>query len=311
MIYTCTFNPSLDYIMTLDKEGIQIGSLNRAKKTVIGPGGKGINVSILLSNIGVESTLFGFVAGFTGIYLIEELKKFPKLNLQFTQVEGLTRINVKLKENQETEINGNGPTIQKDDYNRMLNQFKALNEEDIVILSGSAPLGCENIYADVSSILHQKGIRFIVDANKRSLLSTLRYKPFLIKPNIHELEELFNVQINSLDEIIAYGNEARKLGAQNVLISLGGDGSILISDEGIYKASVPEGELVNSVGAGDSMVAGFVYRYTETNNLVSAYQYAAACGSATAYSLGIANKALIEELLGQIQIEKIEEMNML
>lgn len=306
MIYTCTFNPSLDYILTLDDQDLHIGSLNRSKEAVINPGGKGINVSILLSNLGVENTLFGFIAGFTGQYLLDLLKEKPFLNLRFIEVDGLTRINVKLKGKQETEINAPGPLIQPMDYQRMLDRFRDLTPEDFVILSGSAPRGCENLYSDVASILHRHNIPFVVDANKCSLLSTLRYHPLLIKPNIYELEDIFNVKINSLGEVIAYGEEARKLGAQNVLISLGEEGSILVSEQGIYRANVPKGELIHSIGAGDSMVAGFVYKYQKTHDLIQAYHYAAACGSATAYSPGIASQSMINKLLDEIDIQRIE-----
>jgi 1-phosphofructokinase len=307
MIYTCTLNPSIDYVVKLDSN-LELGETNRAHRESFHPGGKGINVSIVLNNLGVKSDLLGFLGGFTGQYIENELKHMKYMKLHFTPVVGNTRINIKLKGASETEINANGPIITDQNYEQLLEKIGKISKNDLFILSGSIPSTIKHhVYEDIAEQVHKKKAILIVDSRKDNILETLKYKPFLIKPNKAELNEIFSVQVQSDSEVIHFAKRLQEMGAQNVLVSLGADGAILVTEKTVLKANVPPGQLVNSVGSGDSMIAGFVYEYHKTKDYDEALKTASACGSATAYSEGLATREKIEQLRPIIQIRRIEE----
>lgn len=300
MIYTVTFNPSLDYIVKVDN--FKLGSVNRTTREDIYAGGKGINVSIVLSNLGYESKALGFTAGFTG----EEIEKRVRekgISSEFIKLnEGLSRINVKMKSNEESEINGNGPNITKEAIDELFAKLNTLKEEDILVLAGSIPSSLpSDIYEKIMAMLKDKNIKIVVDATKDLLLNVLKYKPFLIKPNNHELGEMFNVELKNDEEIIHYGKKLLEMGAENVLISMAGDGAIFLAEDGkVYKSGVPKGIVKNSVGAGDSMVAGFIAGYLGNKDLEKAFKMGVATGSASAFSEELAKKSEVENLLKEI-----------
>lgn len=301
MIYTITFNPALDYIVRVDE--FKLGQVNRTSYEEVYAGGKGINVSIVLNNLDVENVALGYIAGFTGEEIKNKVKSmgcktdFIKLN------NGMSRINVKLKSNEESEINAQGPDITDTDLNKLYEKLDLLKEGDFLVLAGSIPKSLpENIYEIIMGRLENKGVNIIVDATGDLLLNVLKYKPFLIKPNHHELGDLFKVEIKNDEEIIKYAKELKEMGARNVLISMAGDGAIFITEDNrVIKSEVPKGKLVNSVGAGDSMVAGFIAGYLKNNNLEDAFKMGVATGSASAFSEGLATKDKVYELLKEIQ----------
>lgn len=296
MIYTVTFNPALDYLVNVDR--FTLGAVNRTVQEHIFYGGKGINVSAVLANLGYESVALGFVAGFTG----EEMERGVK-TLGFGSdfihvVKGMTRINVKLKAEQETEINGIGPEITAGDVEQLFDKLDRLGQGDILILSGSIPtILSDTIYEEIMARLDGRGVRIVVDATKDLLLNVLRYHPFLIKPNNHELGEMFGVELHSDEEIVHYARILQERGAVNVLISMAGDGAILVAEDGrVLKRKPPKGTVRNSVGAGDSMVAGFVAGYLGSGDYAEALKLGTASGSASAFSDGLATKADIMNL---------------
>jgi 1-phosphofructokinase len=301
MIYTITFNPALDYIVRVDE--FKLGQVNRTSYEEVYAGGKGINVSIVLNNLNVENIALGYIAGFTGEEIENKVKSmgcktdFIKLN------NGMSRINVKLKSNEESEINGQGPDITDSDLYKLYEKLDLLKEGDILVLAGSIPKTLpENIYEIIMERLENRRVKIIVDATGDLLLNVLKYKPFLIKPNHHELGDLFNIKIKNEEEIIKYAKELKEMGARNVLISMAGDGAIFITEDNrIIKSEVPKGNLVNSVGAGDSMVGGFIAGYLKNNNLEDAFKMGVATGSASAFSEGLATKDKVYELLKEIQ----------
>lgn len=300
MIYTITFNPALDYISQVDK--FEIGKINRTKTEKILPGGKGLNVSTVLKNLGIKSTALGFIAGFTG----DELKKDIEqrgIKTDFIKVEkGITRINVKISSKEETALNGNGPEIAEEDIKKLLGKIEKIKKEDMVILAGNIPKCINNnIYEIICKTLEQNNVRFIVDATKELLMNVLKYKPFLIKPNKEELEETFNEKIETKEDIVAHAKKLQSMGAQNVLISLGGDGAILVTtkDE-VYFSKAPKGKVVNTVGAGDSMVAGFIAGYEKSGDLEQAFKMGIATGSASAFSMHLATEEEVADLLKEI-----------
>ena len=300
MINTITLNPSLDYIVKVDD--FKAGHVNRTSKEDIYPGGKGINVSIVLKNLGVKNRALGFTAGFTGEE-IEKLVANHGVDNEFIRLEkGMSRINVKLKSKEESEINGMGPDISKNDIEKLYEKLEALKAGDFVVLAGSIPNTLpDDIYETIMKDFKDKEINFVVDATKDLLLNVLKYKPFLIKPNHHELGEMFNVKLNSKDEIITYAKKLQEIGARNVIISMAGDGAILIEENGeITISDTPKGTLVNSVGAGDSMVGGFLAGIAENKNIKEAFKIGVATGSASAFSEGLATRDKVEELLKQL-----------
>lgn len=300
MIYTITFNPSLDYIVNCDD--FKLGETNRTNKELIYPGGKGINVSIVLSNLGMDTTALGFLAGFTGKE-IQRLILEKGINNEMIWIdEGYSRINLKLRSNEESELNGMGPFIDKKAIDELFNKLAKLTDKDILCLSGSIPSSMPNtMYSDIMSFLQDKGIKIVVDATKDLLMNVLKYKPFLIKPNNHELGELFNVKISSRDEVEPYARKLQELGARNVLVSMAKDGAVLLDENGnVYKSEAVKGKVVNSVGAGDSMVAGFIYGYLKYNDYLEAFKYGLASGSASAFKDDLANKEDILKLYNEL-----------
>lgn len=297
MIYTVTFNPSLDYIINLKQ--LHTGAINRASQTKILGGGKGINVSIVLKNLGTESVALGFTAGFTGREITRQIEGFGCRHDFIELPAGASRINVKIKAGQETEINGQGPLIAPDALNSLFQKLEKLVPSDTLVLAGSIPNTLpDDIYENIMQKLAGKDIRIIVDATCSLLVKVLKYKPFLIKPNNHELGEIFNVTLKTTEEIILHAKKLQDLGAQNVLVSMAGDGAILLTqDQTVYTSKAPAGTVVNSVGAGDSMVAGFLAGFLETNDLLKAFRMSVATGSASAFSENLATKPEVDALL--------------
>ena len=297
MVYTVTFNPSIDYVVKLND--FSEGKVNRTDSEMILPGGKGINVSMVLNNLGIENTAIGFVAGFTGNEIEKTLKE-TGCNTRFIHIpEGMSRINVKIKAVKETEINGQGPNISNEYLDKLMDIIMELKEEDILVLAGSIPASLpSSVYMDIMIKLEGKRIKTVVDATGKLLVNVLKYKPFLIKPNNHEMEEIFNTVIETEDELVKYGKKLLDMGAQNVLISRAAKGAILICGDGnvIYGRAV-EGKAVNSVGAGDSMVAGFICGYMEEQDFNHALKMGLAAGSASAFSDGLATRQEVEKLL--------------
>lgn len=304
MIYTVTLNPSLDYIVELDE--VHLGGLNRSHNESKFPGGKGINVSQVLKRVGVVSKALGFVGGFTGAH-IEDFLKNNGIETDFVRVDEDTRINVKLRANEETEVNAKGPTISARDFESLKNQVRSLNNEDVLILAGSIPSSMpSNTYEQLAEICQQTGAKCIVDAEGDLLKSILSFSPFLIKPNHHELSGFFDVEITSAEQAIPYAKELVKMGAHNVIVSLADKGAVFVNKDIILIANTPKGELKSSVGAGDSMVAGFIAKYQETNDYRKAFRFSVASGSATAFSMGLCTKEKIIDVLAQVEIQ--EEM---
>lgn len=301
MIYTITFNPALDYIVKMDK--FDLGHVNRTTREDVYAGGKGINVSIVLNNLSVENKALGFIAGFTGEEIERRVREFG-CDTDFVRLKnGMSRINVKMKADVESEINGGGPDISNEALDELYLKLNALKSGDILVLAGSIPKTLPvDIYERIMKKYGDRDIKFIVDTTGESLLKVLSYKPFLIKPNHHELAELFNVKINSQQEIVEYGKKLQEMGAENVLISMAGDGAILIKSNGeaIY-SEVPKGVLKNSVGAGDSMVAGFIAGFIKEEKLEDGFIMGVATGSASAFSEGLATKDKVEELLAELK----------
>ena len=297
MIYTVTFNPALDYVIRMEK--LDLGMVNRSSAEAIFYGGKGINVSTVLNNIGVESVALGFVAGFTGREIEEGVKALGVTTDFIHLPEGLSRINVKIKAEQETEINGQGPQIKMEQVEGLFEQLERLKEGDCLVLAGTCPASLpSDIYEQIMERLQGRDIHIVVDATKDLLLNVLKYHPFLIKPNNHELGEMFHTVLQSDEEIIAYAKKLQDMGARNVLVSMAGDGAILVTEtDEVHKIGVPKGTVVNSVGAGDSMVAGFIASYFREHDYLKALKYGTATGSATAFSEGLAPKEKVEELL--------------
>ena len=294
MIYTVTFNPSLDYIVSVDD--FKLGLTNRTSSELILPGGKGTNVSTVLKNLGFESTALGFVAGFTGNEIVKRLNDMG-IKSDFISIEnGISRINLKLKSIDGTEINGAGPDISEEKVNELMDKLNQLKEGDVLVLAGSIPSSMsDNIYRDIMADLKDRGVMIVVDATKDLLLNVLEYHPFLIKPNNHELGEIFDVKLTTREEVIPYGR------AKNVLVSMGGKGAVLIAEDGqVFDAPAPKGKLINGVGAGDSMVAGFVAGWIEKQDYEYAFHMGVASGSASAFSENLATKEEIINVYNQV-----------
>ena len=300
MIYTVTFNPSLDYIVSVND--FQLGLTNRTDSELILPGGKGINVSTILMNLGIDSTAFGFAAGFTGEEIIREVEAMG-IRSDFIKIDsGISRINLKLKNIDGTEINGSGPEISEEKIEELLRKLDILGEGDILVLAGSIPASMPaDMYSTIMERLQHTNVTFIVDATKDLLINVLKYKPFLIKPNNHELGELFDVKLTTREEVIPYGKKLQKQGARNVLISMAGEGAVLVAEDGsVYEAPAPKGTLVNAVGAGDSMVAGFTAGWIEKKDYRHAFYMGVSAGSASAFSEYLATKEEIMDLYEKV-----------
>ena len=300
MIYTVTFNPSLDYIVRVDH--FKTGVVNRTTYENILPGGKGINVSIVLRNMGHDSKALGFMAGFTGREIEARLRAFG-VTSDFIEIQnGMSRINVKMKSDEESEVNGQGPDISAEDIERLYEKLDRLQKGDILVISGSIPNTLpDDIYERIMRRLDGRGIEIVVDATRDLLLNVLKYHPFLIKPNNHELGEMFNVTLITREEVVPYARKLQERGARNVLISMAGEGAVFISEKGdVLESPAPKGTVVNSVGAGDSMVAGFLTGYIESSgDYTNAFRMGVCTGSASAFSPDLATRAEVEALLSK------------
>ncbi len=303
MIYTLTLNPSVDYIVKLGQ--FQLGSLNRTISEETFPGGKGINVSRVLKQLGVESKALGFNGGFTGNFIDSYLQK-EAIVTDFIKVSGDSRINIKLKTGEETEINAKGPAITDADFQLLSERIRQLTADDLLVLAGSIPSSMpSDTYEKLVGICNESGASFVVDAEGDLLKKVLPFQPLLIKPNHYELGELFDAVISSPEEVIPYAQHLIEMGAKNVIVSLAGEGAVFVNRKAAYVASVPKGEVKNSVGAGDSMVAGFLAQFQNGKKSKEAFRYSVAAGSATAFSLGLCTRENVEELLPQVSIREI------
>ena len=305
MICTVTFNPSLDYIVSV--EDFKLGLTNRTDSEKILPGGKGINVSIVLKNLGIESTALGFMAGFTGTE-IERMLRTMGVTSDFIRIEeGMSRINVKLKSIDGTEINGSGPEISRDKVEKLIEKLTTLKAGDVLVLAGSIPSTMpDDIYKVIMEKLAEKGVMIVVDATRDLLVNVLGYHPFLIKPNNHELGEIFQTSLNTRESVVPYARKLQEMGAVNVLVSMAGEGAVLVAENGkVYEAEAPQGTLVNGVGAGDSMVAGFLAGWLTKQDYEYAFHMGIAAGSASAFSENLATKEEIQHVYRHIVKEEL------
>lgn len=284
MVYTVTFNPSLDYIVTVDD--FKLGLTNRTTSELMLPGGKGINVSIVLSNLGIDNSAIYYSAGFVGEEITRRVQESGINAEEIKLSEGCSRINLKLKSIDGTEINGMGPDISEEDIQKLYEKLDKIQEGDTLVLAGSIPSTMpETIYSDIMDRLHGRGIRIVVDATKDLLMNVLKYKPFLIKPNNHELGEIFGVTLKTRESVVPYAKKLLEMGAENVIVSMAGEGAVFVASDGqVYMREAPKGKLVNGVGAGDSMVAGFVAGYLKEGELLHAFKMGLSTGSASAFS---------------------------
>lgn len=304
MVYTVTFNPSLDYIFTV--EDFKLGITNRTDSELLLPGGKGLNVSTVLKNLGIKNTALGFTAGFTG----EEISRriaLTGVRTDFIRLsEGNSRINLKLKSVEGTEINGCGPEISDDDAAELMKKLEVLQDGDVLVLAGSIPASMpDDSYSQIMAGLSGRNVQIAVDATRELLVNALAYHPFLVKPNNHELGEIFGVELKKKNEVIPYAQKLKEMGASNVLVSMAGEGAVLAAENGeIYSAPAPKGTLVNGVGAGDSMVAGFIAGWMQRREYKHAFCMGVAAGSASAFSETLASEQQIMDIYRQIQIQK-------
>ena len=304
MYYTITLNPAIDMLTKV--ENFELGKLNRTGESDYVIGGKGINISLLLNNIGKESKALGFIAGFTGNFIKEELKK-KGIKSNFVETRGFTRINIKLTTEQETEINSQSSKVAKENIKEFFDTLEELSDNDTVFLSGNIIPGMDSDdFAAIAKKVREKGAKLVVDSNKDMVLDTLKYKPFIIKPNEFELGEMFGVKIGNTEEIAKYAKKLQEMGAENVLVSRGSKGAILFTNEGdVFTANTAMGKVISTIAAGDSMLAMFVAKYDETGDYRLSLQYASAAGGATSFSAGVGKKKLIDELLSQINVDKM------
>ena len=301
MICTVTFNPSLDYIVSV--EDFKLGLTNRTSSELMLPGGKGINVSTVLMNLGIENTALGFMAGFVGDEIVRKLEEMG-VKSDFIKIpEGVSRINLKLKSIDGTEINGMGPKISAEKVQELMEKLDTLKEGDVLFLAGSIPSSMpDDMYEKIMARLDGRGVMIVVDATRDLLVNVLKYHPFLVKPNNHELGEIFGKELNRDEEITQAARKLQQRGARNVLVSMAGDGALLLDETGaVHRIGTPKGKVVNSVGAGDSMVAGFIAGYLQSGSYSYALRLGTACGSATAFSLGLAERRDIDALLKTIE----------
>lgn len=299
MIYTVTCNPAIDYVVHV--KDMQVGDINRLTSEEIYYGGKGVNVSLVLRELGLSSCALGFVAGFTGSAIEQGISQ-SGIETDFVHLEkGCTRINVKIKSGQETDLNGQGPEIDEEAMEQLYEKLDKLQDGDVLVLAGSVPGSLSSdIYGNILAHLSGKRIKAVVDATRDLLLNALKYKPFLVKPNNHELGEMFGVELTSIDEIVSYAKKLKEMGAVNVLISMAEDGALLVDEHGeLHRCGVCRGTVKNSVGAGDSMVAGFIAGSAE-GDYGYALKLGTAAGGATAFSEGLAKRDDIYELLKQL-----------
>ncbi|MBU3201830.1 1-phosphofructokinase [Clostridium estertheticum] len=304
MIYTVTFNPAIDYVITVDD--FKAGLINRVASEEKFAGGKGINVSRVLNNFGIQTKALGFVGGFTGKFIIDSLES-QGVETDFIEISGDTRINVKLKSKEETEINGAGPIIKDQDLSKLFKIVEGLTSNDYLVLSGNVQKSVPtDIYARLQKKCASNNVKVVVDTTGDALVATLPNKPFLIKPNNHELGEIFNKELTNTDEIIEYAKKLIVMGAQNVIISMAERGALLICKSGVYHATPAKGKVQNSVGAGDSVIAGFLAKYSQSNDLIESFRWGATSGSATAFSKDLCKKEDIEHYLEQVIVNKLD-----
>lgn len=304
MIYTVTVNPALDYVMQLPE--VKDGETNRSSDTQFLAGGKGINVSQILNQLGVDNTAWGFVGGFTGEELIRQLN-VKKISSDFVRISDDTRVNVKIHAQEETEINAAGPDITAQEVAAFKSRLDDLEAGDVVVLSGSlAPSLPTDFYESLLPLIREKGAEFVVDTTGEALLRTLKFNPLVIKPNHHELADLFDTSFSSTADMLEAAKKLQKLGAQNVMISMAGEGAYLVTADHVYHANAATGTAVNSVGAGDSMIAGFVGTWFEKHDAAEGLRVGSACGGATAFTEDIAIKSQIDAVLPQIKIDVVE-----
>lgn len=299
MIFTVTFNPSLDYIVRVDE--MRLGTINRTNYEQLLPGGKGINVSIVLGNLGHPSRALGFSAGVTGAAL-EKLLADTGVDADLVHVKaGFTRINAKVKAVEETELNGQGPRIAPEDVDALFSKLDVLGQDDTLVISGSVPNTLpSDMYEQVMERLAGRGVRIVVDAERDLLTRVLPYRPFLVKPNNHELGDIFGVTLKTRDEVVPYARRMQEMGAQNVLVSMAGEGGVLVAADGqVYQSPAAKGTVVNSVGAGDSCVAGFLAGLMETGSYQTAFRMGLAAGSASAFSDHLATRSEVEDLMSR------------
>ena len=300
MIYTLTLNPSVDYIMEL--ASFHKGGLNRSKAESAFPGGKGINVSRVLHVLNVESVALGFAGGYTGEYIKQFLNN-EGIQTDFVKVEEASRINVKVKSDDETEINGSGPAIREEHIEQLLKKISFLGAEDMIVLAGSIPHSVpKSFYQEIASQCQKQGTKVIIDAEKNLIQPVLSLHPFLIKPNHHELGEMFDVEIESIEDAVHYGRKLKESGTENVMVSMAEKGALLLTGDEVLYSSVPRGELKSSVGAGDSTVAGFLAGLSRGWDVRDAFRLGTSAGSATAYSIGLCSSEKVESLFEEIQI---------
>lgn len=309
MIYTVTLNPSIDYIVRLDQ--VQVGSVNRMDSDDKFAGGKGINVSRVLKRLDIPNTATGFIGGFTGKFITDTLAD-EEIETRFVQVAEDTRINVKIKADQETEINGRGPNVEPAQLEELKAILSSLTAEDTVVFAGSSAKNLGNvIYKDLISLTRQTGAQVVCDFEGQTLIDSLDYQPLLVKPNNHELGAIFGVKLESLDEIEKYARELLAKGAQNVIISMAGDGALLVTSEGAYFAKPIKGTVKNSVGAGDSMVAGFTGEFVKSKDAVESFKWGVACGTATTFSDDLATAEFIKETYEKVEVENDENSRLI
>ena len=303
MIYTVTLNPSIDYIVRLDK--VNVGSVNRMESDDKFAGGKGINVSRVLKRLGIDNTATGFIGGFTGKFITDTLEN-EAIATKFVQVSEDTRINVEIKADAETEINGTGPTVSPEQLITLKDILLGLSEKDTVVFAGSSNKNLGNVvYKELISLTRQTGAQVVCDFEGQTLIDSLEFQPLLVKPNNHELGDIFGMKLENLDEIEKYAREILAKGAQYVIISMAGDGALLVTKDGAYFAKPIKGIVKNSVGAGDSMVAGFTGEFVRSGNAVEAFKWGVACGTATTFSDDLATAAFINETYEKVEVEKI------
>ena len=300
MIYTVTFNPSLDYIVSVDD--FRLGLTNRTSSELILPGGKGLNVSMVLGNLGIDNTALGFVAGFTGAEIARRVEQMGVKSDFISIRDGISRINLKLKSIDGTEINGCGPEIDRAAVEKLMEKLDILGQGDVLVLAGSIPKSMpDDIYRTILKRLDKKGVMTVVDATRELLVNVLEYHPFLVKPNNHELGEIFGVELTTREAVIPYAEKLKNMGAGNVLVSMAGEGAVLAAGDGkVYKAPAPAGKLVNGVGAGDSMVAGFLAGWMEQKDYEHAFHMGIAAGSASAFSEFLATKEEVMTIYRQL-----------
>ncbi len=300
MIYTVTFNPSLDYIISV--EDFKLGVTNRTSSELLLPGGKGLNVSMVLGNLGIESMALGFAAGFTGAEIVRRIEQMGVKSDFILLDNGISRINVKLKSIEGMEINGSGPEISEEHVQKLMEKLDVLGTGDVLVLAGSIPNSMpDDVYRRIMERLDGRGVMIVVDATKDLLVNVLAYHPFLVKPNNHELGEIFKVTLRTREEVIPYARKMQQMGAANVLVSMAGEGAVLAAEDGsIYEAPAPAGKLVNGVGAGDSMVAGFLAGWMEQKDYGHAFIMGISSGSASAFSEQLATGEEVENVYRQM-----------